>query len=114
MAKLEKRLAKLQEPQIVTLDQVGHPRMTGGVANDVRSPTQHLPAVPGPAAGAVDHAGAERAVERPRGGPAIGDLRKTYYQWELRAPLFAMPQRFHHRRPIALSPLACRRGDYTR
>jgi transposase InsO family protein len=62
-----------------TSEQVGYPRLTGG-SNDERSETQRLPAVPSPAAGAVDYAGAERAVERSGGGPAIGDLPQDLLQ----------------------------------
>jgi transposase InsO family protein len=62
-----------------TPDQVGHPRLTGG-SNDERSETERLSAVPGPAAGAVDYASAERAVERPGGSSATADLPQDLLQ----------------------------------
>jgi transposase InsO family protein len=60
-------------------NQIGHLPLTGG-ASDERFETRRLPAVPGPAAGAVDHAGAERVVERPGGRPATGDLPQDLLQ----------------------------------
>ena len=58
--------------EIAAPDQVGHPRPTGG-SSDERSETQRLPAGPGPAAGAINHAGAERVDECPGSSPATGD-----------------------------------------
>jgi len=62
-----------------TSDEVGHPRLTGG-SSDESSQTQRLPTSLGPAAGAVDYAGAERVVECPGGGPATGDLPQDLLQ----------------------------------
>jgi transposase InsO family protein len=58
--------------EITIPDQVGHLRLMGG-SNDERSETQCLPTGPGPAAGEVDYAGAERVVECPGSGPPTGD-----------------------------------------
>jgi len=65
--------------EITAPDQVGHPRLRGG-ASDERSENQRLPAGLGPAAGAVDYAGAERLVERSGSSPATGDLPQDLLQ----------------------------------
>src|SRR5215471_6934919 len=65
--------------EITTREQVGHPRLRGG-SSDESSETQCLPTSPGAAAGAVDHAGAERVVECPGGSPATGDLPQDLLQ----------------------------------
>jgi len=57
--------------EITTAHQVDYSRVAGG-SSDERSETQPSPASSGPAAGAADHAGAERGVECPRGSPAAG------------------------------------------
>jgi transposase InsO family protein len=65
--------------EIITRDQVGHPRLTGG-SSDESSETRCLPTSPGAAAGAVDYAGAERVVECSEGRPATGDLPQDLLQ----------------------------------
>jgi len=65
--------------EITTTDQVDHPRGTGGI-RDERSAPQYSPASLGPAAGAADHAGAERGVECPGSSPATGDLPQDVLQ----------------------------------
>jgi transposase InsO family protein len=60
-------------------DEVGHPSLRGGSIYE-RSEAPCLPAGPGPAAGAVDYAGAERGVERSGSSPAIGDLSQDLLQ----------------------------------
>ena len=65
--------------EITTADQVDHPRVVGG-SYDGRSETQRSPASLGPAAGAVDHAGAERGVECPGSSPATGHLPQDLLQ----------------------------------
>jgi len=59
--------------EITPTQQVDDPRVAGG-SSDERSETQPSPASSGPAAGAVNHAGAERGVECSGGGPAAGRL----------------------------------------
>src|SRR5574341_1198582 len=70
-----------QTPRIEssTADQVTHPHGAGGI-RDERAETQPAPASPGPAAGAADHAGAERGVECPGSRPATGDLPQDVLQ----------------------------------
>jgi transposase InsO family protein len=65
--------------EITTTDQVDHRRVAGG-STDERSETHCSSASPGPAAGAADHAGAERVVECPGSSPAIGDLPQDLLQ----------------------------------
>src|SRR5271157_2083024 len=65
--------------EITTADQVDHPCRAGGFC-DERSETQCSPASLGPAAGAVDHAGAERGVECPGSRPATGHLPQDLLQ----------------------------------
>ena len=62
-----------------TVDQVTHPRGAGGI-RDERAETQHSPASPGPAAGATDHAGAERGADGRGSGPAAGGLPQDVLQ----------------------------------
>jgi transposase InsO family protein len=64
--------------EIAAPDQVGRLHLTGG-ASDERFETR-LPTGPGPAAGAVDYAGADRVVECPGGRPAVGDLPQDLLQ----------------------------------
>src|SRR5262249_25716504 len=62
-----------------TPEQVGDLRRRGE-SSDERPETQRLPTGPGPAAGAVDYAGAERAVECPRSSPATAGLPQNLLQ----------------------------------
>src|SRR6516162_141441 len=57
--------------EITTADQV-NPAPAAGGCQDERSEIDRPPASLGPAAGAVNHAGAERGVEYPGGSPAVG------------------------------------------
>jgi transposase InsO family protein len=59
--------------------QVADPRGAGGRC-DERSDGEPRPARPGPAAGAADHAGAERGADGRGGGPATGDLPQDLLQ----------------------------------
>jgi len=59
--------------KIPAAGQVDHPRGAGGI-RDERAEPQPSPPSLGPAAGAADHAGAERGVECPGSRPATGDL----------------------------------------
>ena len=59
--------------------QVDHPGGAGGI-RDERSATQPAPARLGPAAGAANHAGAERGGECPGSRPAIRDLPQDVLQ----------------------------------
>ena len=60
-------------------DQVDQARVVGGCRGE-RSENQRSPASLSPAAGATDHAGAERVVECPRSSPATGDLPQDLLQ----------------------------------
>jgi transposase InsO family protein len=66
-------------PEITTTDQVDHSQVPGG-SSDEGCETYRSPASLGPAAGAADHASAERVVERPGGSPATGDLPQDLLQ----------------------------------
>ncbi|HXX22056.1 MAG TPA: IS481 family transposase [Terriglobia bacterium] len=65
--------------EIPTSHQVD-PALGAGGCRDERSEINLLPASLGPAAGAVDHASAERGVECPGGSPAVGGLPQDLLQ----------------------------------
>jgi transposase InsO family protein len=65
--------------EITIPDEVDYSRLTGGSSHE-RSEAQCLPTGLGPAAGTVDHAGAERGVERSGSSSAIGDLSQDLLQ----------------------------------
>src|SRR6516165_1995308 len=65
--------------EISTAEQVD-PAPAAGGCQDERSEIDRLPASLGPAAGAVNHAGAERGVECPGGSPADGRLPQDLLQ----------------------------------
>jgi transposase InsO family protein len=65
--------------EIPAAGQVNHPCGAGGI-RDERAETQLSPASLGPAAGAADHAGAERGVECAGSRPATGDLPQDVLQ----------------------------------
>src|SRR6516165_2105236 len=65
--------------EITTADQV-NPAPAAGGCHDERSEIDRPPASLGPAAGAVNHAGAERGVECPGGSPAVGRLPQDLLQ----------------------------------
>ena len=71
--------------EIITADQVDPARVAGG-CRDARSETQRSPASPSPAAGATDHAGAERVVECPGSSPATGHLPQDLLQMGAAGP----------------------------